>query len=193
MVKKEWNGYVLNQPEMKHLPDRVKKTMQATNRVMLAASFHNFGCLQTAGPEPLKEEQFDILNRFAKVFDLTYTRFNDLQKAEAQAKESQIQLALERVRARTMAMQKSDELKYAATLLFQQAKALGVPAYSCGYNFWEKNETEFTSWMSSQDGRTFNAVLNIPLTEDANFIRYVESKQKGESFFVLELRGERMQ
>src|ERR1035438_7666492 len=52
--------------------DPVKKNMQATDRVMFAASFHNFGCLQTAGSEPLKEEQFDILNRFAKVFDLTY-------------------------------------------------------------------------------------------------------------------------
>ena len=38
-----------------------------------------------------------------------------------------------------------------------------------------------------------NGVPNIPLTEDANFIRYVESKQNGEQFFVLELRGERMQ
>ena len=90
-------------------------------------------------------------------------------------------------------MQKSDELKDAAALLFQQAKALGVPAYSCGYNIWEKNEREFTSWMSTQDGSDFNAVLNIPLTEDANFIRFAESRQKGEPFFVLELRGERMQ
>jgi hypothetical protein len=33
----------------------------------------------------------------AKVFEQAYTRFLDLQKAEAQARESQIQLALERV------------------------------------------------------------------------------------------------
>jgi hypothetical protein len=107
--------------------------------------------------------------------------------------ELEIEAALEKVRARTMAMQHSDELKQAAALLFQQVKALGVPAYSCGYNIWEKNEKEFTSWMSTQDGSEINGVPNIPLTEDANFIRYVESKQKCESFFVLELRGERMQ
>ena len=47
--------------------------------------------------------------------------------------------------------------------------------------------------MSTQDGSIINGVPNIPLTEDANFIRYVESKQNGEQFFVLELRGERMQ
>ena len=92
-----------------------------------------------------------------------------------------------------MAMQHSDELKEAAALLFQQAKALGVPAYSCGYNIWEKEDKVFTSWMSTQDGSIINGIPNIPLTEDANFIRYVESKQNGEPFFVLELRGERMQ
>ncbi len=37
--------------------------------------------------------------RFGKVFQQTYTRFLDLQKAEAQARESQIELALERVRS----------------------------------------------------------------------------------------------
>ncbi len=91
-----------------------------------------------------------------------------------------------------MAMQKSDELKEAAALLFQQVKSLGAPAYSCGYNIWEKNEQKFTSWMSTQDGSIINGVPNIPLNEDANFIRYVESKQNDEPFFVLELRGERM-
>ena len=142
---------------------------------------------------PYTDEENKILMRFGKVFQQTYTRFLDLQKAEEQAREAQVQLALERVRARTMAMQRSDELKDAAALLFQQAKALGVPAYSCGYNIWEKDDTVFTSWMSTQDGSIINAVFNIPLTEDANFIRYAESKQNGEQFFVLELRGQRMQ
>ena len=32
-----------------------------------------------------------VLERFAQVFDLTYTRFLDLQKAEAQAREAQIE------------------------------------------------------------------------------------------------------
>jgi signal transduction histidine kinase len=141
----------------------------------------------------LKEEELQIFRKFTSVLSLTYRRYIDLKDAEAQARESQIQLALERVRARTMAMQHSDELKEAAALLFHHAKALGVPAYSCGYNIWEKDDKHFTSWMSTQDGSDFNGVPNIPLTEDSNFIRYATSKQKGEQFFVLEMRGERMQ
>src|SRR4026207_2283680 len=59
-------------------------------------------------------EFHDIFKRFAAVFEQTYTRFLDLQKAEAQAREAKIEAALERVRSRTMAMQHSNELKDAA-------------------------------------------------------------------------------
>jgi signal transduction histidine kinase len=185
--------YLLTLPGIGDVIKQLRETGYAFPETMVYHfAFFNNGFLSFHTHDPYAEA-YDIFRRFAKVFEQTYTRFLDLQKAEAQARESQVQLALERVRARTMAMQHSDELKEAAALLFQQAKALGVPAYSCGYNLWEKNEKEFTSWMSSQDGSKINGVPNIPLTEDANFIRYVESKQKGEPFFVLELRGERMQ
>ncbi len=138
-------------------------------------------------PEP------DIFKRFAKVFDQTYTRFLDLQKAEAQAREAKIEAALERVRARTMAMQHSNELKDAAALLFQQVEALGVPVFSCGYNIWEKDEKEFTAWMTNNDGSGINPAFSLPLAGDANFIRFHQSRQQGEEFYVLEMRGERMQ
>jgi signal transduction histidine kinase len=162
-------------------------------RRIINVAFFSKGLLNVQSNEERSEESIKLLERFAAVFEQTYTRFLDLQKAEAQAREAEIELALERVRAKTMAMQHSDELKSAATLLFQQAKTLGVPAYSCGYNIWEENERVFTSWMSTQDGTDINAVFDIPLTEDANFIRFAESRKKGEPFFVLELRGERMQ
>ena len=41
--------------------------------------------LETIGEEPLSDDQAGILQRFAKVFEQTYTRFQDLQKAEEQA------------------------------------------------------------------------------------------------------------
>ena len=100
----------------------------------------------------------EILKRFAKVFEQTYTRFLDLQKAEAQARESQIQLALERVRARTMAMQKSDELSETAVLLFHQLMSLELNVKGCGFNIWEKDEKTCTSWMSGPDGGVITAV-----------------------------------
>jgi hypothetical protein len=72
----------------------------------------------------LTNETLKIFKRFAAVFGQTYTRFLDLQNAEVLAREAEIELALERVRARTMAMQHSDELKGAAALLLPTSKII---------------------------------------------------------------------
>ena len=48
------------------------------------------GYLLFITPEPCPQYH-DIFKRFAKVFEQTYTRFLDLQKAEAQAREAQIE------------------------------------------------------------------------------------------------------
>ena len=76
--------------------------------------------------ERFSEADNEILKRFGKVFEQSYTRFLDLQKAEAQAREAQIEAALERVRSRTLAMQKSDELAETSAVLFQQLILLGI-------------------------------------------------------------------
>ncbi len=104
-------------------------------------------------------------------------------------REVQIELALERVRARTMAMQKSEELAEAAKLLFQQVQALGLPVLSCGYNIWQSGETVCTGWMSDSSG-SISPPFRIPLTESPTFIRFRESKKKGEHFYAEEVSGE---
>jgi hypothetical protein len=93
-------------------------------KYILSASFNNFGCLTLATLESLSDEHFDIMLRFAKVFDLTYTRFNDLKQAEAQTREAKIEAALERVRAKAMAMHKSDDLKIAVATVFEELDKL---------------------------------------------------------------------
>ena len=85
---------------------------------------------------PYSDEENKILIRFGKVFQQTYTRFLDLEKAEAQAREAQIEAALERVRSRTMAMKGSNELAEVALSLFQQVKELGIEAWAAGFNIW---------------------------------------------------------
>src|SRR5213075_2494522 len=88
----------------------------------------------------LSGSEREILQRTVKVFEQAYTRFLDLQKAEAQAREAKIETALERVRSRTMAMQLSDELADVAQLLFQQVKELGITAWTTGFNIWQEDD-----------------------------------------------------
>jgi signal transduction histidine kinase len=132
-------------------------------------------------------EMHDVFKRFAKVFEQTYTRFLDLQQAEAQAREAQIQLALERVRARTMAMQHSDELRDAASVLFQQVKELGIEAWTCGYNIWDEEKKAVMAWLSRG---VMHPPFKVPLTENETLKHFNEAAQRGESLFVEEVSGE---
>jgi signal transduction histidine kinase len=189
-VKKEWYDFIFRETELRLLPDFVIAGMKAPDRVYLNASFYNSGNLTLASLEPLSDEHFDILIRFAKVFDLTYTRFNDLKQAEAQAREAKIEAALERVRSRTMAMQRSEELVDVASILFQQVKALGVPQWNCGLNIWEIGDKEFTYYPGSPDGKILPTPCKIPLTEHPVFISFDESRKRGDELYVYEKGGE---
>ena len=46
---------------------------------------------------PYSAEENEIISRFAKVLQQAYTRFLDLQKAEKQAREAEIEVSLELV------------------------------------------------------------------------------------------------
>ncbi len=136
------------------------------------------------------DEENKILMRFGKVFQQTYTRFLDLQKAEEQARESEIELALERVRASTMAMQHSEELPEAALLLFSQIQSLGIPAWSAGYNIFEVDKKSCLCVMSSEG--LLQTAFHLPLTEEASFWEWYEAIQRRDSFFVQELGGKQL-
>ena len=74
------------------------------------------------------DDENNTLMRFGKVFQQTYTRFLDLQKAEAQSRESQIQLALERARSQSMIMQHSNELDNTLRVFHEQVLLLNIPS-----------------------------------------------------------------
>ena len=190
--KKIYDEYLFSETEFKRTPEAAQAASRAMEKYVVSFSFSNFGGLQTVGDVPLSDANLDILSRFGKVFDLTYTRFNDLKQAEAQARESQIQLALERVRARTMAMQKSDELAEAASLLFTQIADLGTNSWSSGFIIFQPDELSINSWMSKPDG-SMGVPFNIPVTEDPFFIKIYEAYKRGEEFFVMESGGKELE
>src|SRR6187397_826032 len=163
-IKKDWDEFLFNKTGLSKLPPIAIQYMKSFDSAHLAASFENFGCMTTGGQERLSEESFSILSRFAKVFDQTYTRFKDLKQAEAQARESQIQLALERVRARTMAMQKSDELPETSYLLFQQVKELGLTAVHNSIAIINE-ETGFVELSTTVQGHHLPHTLNVPIND----------------------------
>jgi signal transduction histidine kinase len=81
-----------------------------------------------------------ILKRFRNVFDLAYQRFADISIAEAQARESKIEAALERVRGKALAMQKSDDLSDAVAVVFEEMDKLNLGMLRCGIGILDKEK-----------------------------------------------------
>src|SRR5258705_10847366 len=95
---------------------------------------------------PITKENEAIVKRFAKVFQQTYTRFLDLQKVEAQAREAQIEAALERVRSKAMAMQKSEDLANAVAIVFEELDKLDIGTLRCGISIINKENHTTNIW-----------------------------------------------
>ncbi len=138
--KKSYDKIIFSKTEFVKIPDELQKIMQAFEKITFSNAYMQHGALSWS-TEPLGDEHATILQRFAGVFEQSYTRFLDLQKAEAQAREGQIELALERVRNRTMAMQNSDDVTTAIATMFTELEKLGVENLRCGIANINPNKT----------------------------------------------------
>ena len=102
---------------------------------------------------PFTKEENSVLKRFAKVFEQSYTRFLDLQKAEEQAREARIEAALERVRAKSMAMHHPSELSEVLTVMFEQLDGLGVKTAWTHLTLIDLEKNTFTYRMTGREGK----------------------------------------
>jgi len=189
-------SYVLEGKELKQYYDIVSKSEFILSDELLEKSaslpkeyyhytpFGAGGLYFFSDSEPPAAD-IQIMHRFAEVFDMTYTRYEDLKKAESQAREAQIEAALEKVRSRTMAMQHSDELPQAANVLFLEIQALGIPAWSCGYNILATDKKSARCWMSSEG--TLQKPFTLRLWGEASFEEMGDFVHGDETFLVQEL------
>jgi len=136
------------------------------------------------------EDGIATLVRFAAVFDLAYRRFEDLKSSEKQIREGQIELALERVRARTMSMQHSNELLDAATLLFQQIESLGAHTWNVSFNIWTEDKKQAIAFNGTKEG--FGRPFNTPSNENV-FLDFYNASQQEDELFVKEMSGKELE
>ena len=114
-----------------------------------------------SSPSEAIPEAWDIFKRFTAVFEQTYTRFLDLQKAEAQAKEAQIEAALEKVRSRSLAMHKSDELQEVINCVFDRLNELNIETDSASILVSHDNSKDYDSWIQNSD-HSYSSKILIP-------------------------------
>ena len=191
-VKRTWDQFLFAETGLSKLPAPVIAAMRAQTKVYLSASFNKFGGLSIATLKPLSHTQFDVLLRFANVFDLTYTRFNDLQLAEAQRREAQIEASLEKVRSRSLAMHKSTELKEVISVVLQKLQQLGVAmeGRSAIIVVLEEGVKEFTQFVASLEHSSVisqhTPYFDTPILNDFWDARVKDEKFYTKSYSVIE-------
>lgn len=72
------------------------------------------------------EEEKNIVARFAREFGRIYQRVLDLEKAEDQAREAQIEAALEKVRSASMVMHQSEDIGQVLNVFYAQLQSIGM-------------------------------------------------------------------
>jgi signal transduction histidine kinase len=148
------------------------------------------GFFYAFSPHEFQPDLIHIIQRFSSLFGQTYRRYLDLVKAEAQAREAQIEAALERVRARSIAMRHSDELSEAAELLYQEFLKFGVESFSCGYLINDDEKGEWKVWLTNPGEPFFKEFWTIPYKADHNLEARYESWKRKEAFHCAVLEGE---
>lgn len=187
--EKDFNRYVewLRENNKIKVADKIEEYIEVTQLKRLhhvVKKLHN-GKLAIDLLNLPTDEMENILTHMGAAFDLAYKRFEDLKNSEAQTAEAKIQLALERVRARTMAMQHSDELADASFVLDTQVRALGIPTWGCAFNIY--GETDSTEWFSSGDG----SMPKYKTPRENIFQKNYEAGIRGEAIRIEEFSGEK--
>jgi signal transduction histidine kinase len=111
-----------------------------------------------ASPDEQSEATTTLLERFAAVFNLTFTRFNDLKLAEAQAHQAHldlIQLQAEKKRAEDAL----SELSATQAQLVQQEKLASLGQLTAGIAHEIKNPLNFVNNFSSVSVELLDEVL----------------------------------
>jgi len=156
------------------------------------AFFFNEGCLFAFTSGLLSPEMSQLFKRFAGVFGQTYTRFLDLQKAEAQAREAQIEAALERVRSRTLAMQKSDELAETAAVLFRQMISLGIEPNRLYIGLTKEENTEIEFWITDEDGSKVSNMFTGDATQNQSMKKMWDSWKAHQKSIVIDMQRDEL-
>ncbi|HSF54894.1 MAG TPA: ATP-binding protein, partial [Algoriphagus sp.] len=187
--KKSLDNYYFFHTEFTKVPETTKQFMKQREDLVFSMAYMRYGAL-TWTPSPISEDQAKILQRFAKVFEQSYTRFIDLQKAEAQDREAQIEAALEKVRSRTMAMQHSDELAEAAFVLFQQLQALGIVHERINIGIVKEESNTIDFWITEQGGNQVNTRFSGRIDEPTTLSKMYSGWKKNQKFMVIDQTGD---
>lgn len=131
-----------------------------------------------------KQNDFDELKAENK--NLRKALKNQAIELDRNNRELEIEAALERLRARSLAMKKSEELAGLSSELVKQVEALGVNTWFCAFNFYDDDEKGSLEWGSNS--QTTFPEYRTP--RENIFLEYYQAGQRGETLLIHEIGEE---
>ena len=159
-------------------------TQNKTNSQLSLQSINSNELLNTVSQfSNLPKQSINLLQRSSNVFDLAYRRFLDLQKAEAQAREAQIEAALEKVRSRSLAMHKSNELRDVVVVVFEKLMELDFSIDGAAFIMtYSKDSKGANIWLADNE-QLYPTCFRIPYYETPIIQDLWNAKESGVDFF----------
>gem|GEM_PF-3383261 len=158
--KRDFDRFIFNKTELARMPEFIRADMSSVKKIHLSGSAEQFGLLVTGSALPLQKEQQEIISRFTVAFNQSYVRYLDIEKAEAQTREAQIELSLERIRAKVTGMKVSADLQDIVVTMRHEFVALGHEAHYFWHMKWLPDRYEKA--MTSGDGTRIGNVMELP-------------------------------
>jgi signal transduction histidine kinase len=139
------------------------------------------GTLTIFRSQPLEESNPRILQRFAEVFQLAYTRYRDLRKSEISTIEELKQASLDRVRGEIASMRTKDDLARITPVIWRELTSLGVRFIRCGVFIVDEAQQSIQSFLSTPEGNALG-MFDLPFNETDIAGKIVEHWRKGASY-----------
>ena len=167
------------------LPDDRQQDLLNTPQIVWTMVFMKHGTLAVVDygltARALDESRIAILRKVAIAFDMTYTRFLDLQNAETRAREAEHEASVTRIRAEITGMESTSDLERISTMLWKELASFNVSFIRCGIVLIHEKEASMEVFLTRDDGSTFNP-FHIPFESLPIFPRTVVAWQKQEIY-----------
>ena len=162
----------------------VHGTLAAAKAAAAAAAFTN--------------SEIGLVERFTEVFALGYRRYAELEAAEQQAAQMQLERAVERVRAEAMAMRASDDLFKVVAVVHDELIDLGIDLGQCKIGYIDEENDYHSDYVAIANPRQFG-IDELPpgITEisDKTIVwleehTVTELRARGDDFYERWAKGE---
>ena len=130
----------------------------------------------------LPGKPWDIFKRFGKVFEQTYTRFLDLQKAEVLTRQTVQRASVDRIRAEIASMRTTTDLERITPLIWNELTTIGVPFVRCGVFIMDEEQQQINTFLSTPEGNGVAAAFYFPYTANRETVHIVSHWSRKEIY-----------